>query len=186
MKDIEELKKIAHDLVEKREAPAQKRDQALSSSVVSLRMLDDYGKVPQLEDMDPHDFGLAPVDSEGRRIFVYVRKAPFYLRDDQLGKYDVFVFASYDNNKIEFFGWLPDSEIHTMPVKLFTNSSPYMVTADLMYSMPESFDFNNGCDTLTCSKPAIWSPSLEGWDCVSCDKVRFSTESRAKHGISDS
>lgn len=187
VKDIQELRQIATDLVDKRQAPEPKRDQALASSIAGLALLDRYGKTPQLEDMDPHGFGLAPIDAEGRRVFLAVREqSPFYVRDNQLGIFDAFVFAVFSNDKVEFQGWLPDSIITTMPVKLFANSSPYMITADLMNSMPESFDFDNGCDTLACVKPAIWNTSVEGWDCVTCDKIRFSSEARARYGTSDS
>ncbi len=187
VKDIQELKQIAVNLVDKRQAPVQKREQALASSIAGLVLLDQYDKTPQLEDMDPHGYGMAPIDKEGRRMFLAVREqSPFYFRDQQLGQHDLIVFVTYSHDKVEFLGWLPDSVIPTMPVKLFANSSPYIITADLMNSMPESFDFDNGCDTLECVKPAIWDYSAEGWDCMVCDKMRFSNEARAKYGASDS
>jgi len=186
VKTIEELRNIANDLVDKRQAPPQKRGQALDSSIVGLALLDRYGKTPQLEDMDPSGFGLAPVDSKGRRVMLAVREqSPFYMRDQQLGEHDVVVFVVFANDKVNFLGWLPDASVVTMPVKLFANSAPYMVTADLMNPMPDSFDFDDGCDTLVCVKPAVWDPNVGAWDCVVCDKVRFDKESRAKYGSSD-
>ena len=59
---------IAEALLDKRQVSGPMRDQAFASFVVSLYMLDLYGRIPQLEDVDLSGPGLAPVDSQNRRI----------------------------------------------------------------------------------------------------------------------
>lgn len=136
---------IAEALLDKRQVSGPLRDQAFASFVVSLYMLDLYGRIPQLEDVDLSGPGLAPVDSQGRRIGVMARKSPpFYLSESKLGNYDVWVFGRYDNGRLELFGWLPDEHIPAMPTKKFVNGGePFVVEPGAMQAMPEAFDFSS-------------------------------------------
>lgn len=155
----------------------------IETTVAQLGLLEHYGKVLRLDDLNDW-LRVAPLDDSGNEIRVVVSQRMtnrIYFSSLR----PIIVFATVTPDHILWRGWVTQEEILEAPVQSFTNDDGevdqfYELEDEALASMPENFDFS-----ATCSHAAgIWDYLYDSWDCAGCGrKIPSAWDSDVARGV---
>lgn len=161
-------------------AQDQNHERDLKIAYAECFFLDQYGRVPKLEDLqkDKRRLSFVTHDDSGRSIRVVCRdEFPFrvYQRFMDADLY-VFVKTSRSIQKCEPVGWLPRSQVeecvtHEFPSK-FPKGKPdyaYEVEIEYLVPLPPTFDFVDPCPHFE-KWGGIWDYTIQAWNCFGCER----------------